>query len=96
MVSVASVYEVVNHRAPRAASLPKKSDSPMKTTRLILATALFAGVATLSFAGPGPDYWARFEKEHAAARAKAAAKTPAAPQAAATCVNCNCPAMKKS
>ncbi|HVZ66392.1 MAG TPA: hypothetical protein VG936_17650 [Lacunisphaera sp.] len=69
----------------------------MKATKLLTAAALFAGIAPLSFAGPGPDYWTRFEKERAAARAKAAvAKTPAAPQVAATCVNCNCPAMKKS
>lgn len=64
----------------------------MKVTKLILATALFTGLATLSFAGPGPDFWIRqdkIRKENAQAKAQAATQV-------AVCANCNCPAMKKS
>ncbi len=69
----------------------------MKATKLLLATLLLAGLTSLSFAGTSPEYQARFEKERAAARERAAvsAKTPAA-QVAATCACCNCAAMKKS
>lgn len=31
----------------------------MKATKLLIAVAAFAGLASLSFAGPGPEYWAR-------------------------------------
>jgi len=79
-----------------AVAKPKRMN-PMKTTKLLVTAALLTGFAALSYAGPSPDYWARFEKERATARAKATAqtKTPAAP-AVAACANCDCPAMKKS
>lgn len=76
----------------------------MKTIKLLLASALLAGAASLAFAGPAPDHWARIkqaEKEHAEAKARAAAqaatpaKTPAGTQVAA-CTDCGCPGMKKS
>ncbi|MDI1319975.1 MAG: hypothetical protein PSW75_07245 [bacterium] len=74
----------------------------MKTLKLLIAAAVLAGVSTLAFAGPGPDWLARAEKERAAARAQAAAaqaatqpKTEAAPPVVA-CTNCSCGAMKKS
>lgn len=31
----------------------------MKANKLLLAAALFTGLATLGLAGPGPEYWAR-------------------------------------
>ena len=31
----------------------------MKATQLLLAAALFTGLAALSIAGPGPQYWSR-------------------------------------
>ena len=31
----------------------------MKASKLLLAAALFTGLATLSIAGPGPQYWNR-------------------------------------
>jgi len=31
----------------------------MKATKLLFAAALFAGIASLSIAGPGPQYWAQ-------------------------------------
>lgn len=37
----------------------------MKANKLLLAAALFTGLATLGLAGPGPEYWARM---HAAAK----------------------------
>ncbi len=64
----------------------------MKATKLLLATTLFTGLATLSFAGPGPDYRARLQKIQ---KEQALAKAPAAAPVA-VCANCNCPAMKKS
>ncbi len=72
----------------------------MKTTRLLLAAALLASLTSLSFAGPGIDYWNRMSqnaKNRPAAPAKAtndakAATQPAAP--AAACVACSCSAKK--
>lgn len=71
----------------------------MKATKLLLATAIFTSLASLGFAGPGPDYWARIrqsEKQRAEAKPKAdtQAKVPAAPQVANGAA-CGCPAMKK-
>jgi hypothetical protein len=34
----------------------------MKATKLLFAAAAFASLASLSFAGPGPEYWARMNK----------------------------------
>jgi hypothetical protein len=71
----------------------------MKANKLLLATALFAGLAALSFAGPGPQFWNQQEKTrkeivHAKALAAAQAKAQPATQVA-VCANCTCPAMKK-
>lgn len=52
----------------------------MKATKLLLATAIFTSLASLSFAGPGPDYWARIrqsEKHRAEAKPKADAQAKA-------------------
>lgn len=76
----------------------------MKATKLLFAAAIFTGLASLSFAGPGPDYWARTKKAEkdqaqAKAKAKAQAKADAQTKAAAqvaVCANCGCPDMKKS
>lgn len=59
----------------------------MKATKLLLAAAAFASLASLSIAGPGPEYWARMNKNQKPAsyptiwRTKADADTKA--QAAA-------------
>jgi hypothetical protein len=78
----------------------------MKATKLLIAAAVFAGLAALSFAGPGPEYWARMnaaQKKPASYptiwRTKDAAETKAAPAAkpdavAASCTNCSCRAKK--
>ena len=69
----------------------------MKTTKLLLAAAAFTGLVSLSFAGPGPDYWARMT-EAAKNRAAIAKTQPAAQvQVAAACATCSCcKDMKKS
>ena len=73
----------------------------MKAIKLLLASAVLAGAATLALAGPGPDYLARTkqaEKAKAQAKAKAdnQAKTPSAPDVAASTTGCGCSGMKKS
>lgn len=72
----------------------------MKATKLLFVAAIFTSLASLSFAGPGPDYWTRIrqsEKQRADAKPKAdaQAKIQAAPQVAPGTA-CGCPAMKKS
>jgi hypothetical protein len=62
----------------------------MKTTKLLLAAALFTGFATLSFAGPGAQYWT-----HQAQNQKQI-KADAKPAQIAACANCSCAGMKKS
>jgi hypothetical protein len=76
----------------------------MKATKLLLAAALFTGLTSLSFAGPGIDYWVRMSeasKNRTATEAKAKpAATKAKPAAqplaetAATCATCDCCAKK--
>ena len=53
----------------------------MKTTKLILATSLILATASLTFAGPGPQYW----QDRLARRALAATTPTDAAKAAATC-----------
>ena len=72
----------------------------MKTIKAITAVVLFTGFTSLSFAGPGIDYWTRTkqaEKNQVQAKAKAEMQTKAqaAPQVA-SCAACSCAAMKKS
>jgi hypothetical protein len=67
----------------------------MKATKLLLAAALFTGLATLSFAGPGPQYWAQQAKNQQTQAAKADVKAVPATQVAA-CGNCSCSGMHKS
>jgi hypothetical protein len=80
----------------------------MKATKLLIASAAFASLAALSFAGPGPEYWARmnaaakkakpasypsiWQNKSAETKAKPAAK-PAA-ETATTCAPCGCCAKK--
>lgn len=80
----------------------------MKVTKLLFAAAAFAGLASLSFAGPGPEYWARVNGANKKASypsiwqnktpAEATAKAKPAPKPAAevttTCANCECCAKK--
>ena len=74
----------------------------MKTIKVITAVVLLTGFASLSFAGPGPDYWMRMNqaaKDKAALEAKAKADNPTKVQATtqvASCVACGCAGMKKS
>jgi len=73
----------------------------MKATKLLLAAVLFTGLTSLSFAGPGIDYWNRMTeaaKNRTAAEAKAKNNAPApakpAAELAATCATCSCCAKK--
>ncbi len=73
----------------------------MKTVKLVITAALFAGLTSLSFAGPGPQFWdqqTRNAKARIAAEAKAKTDSskPATQVVACCTVNCNCAAMKKS
>ena len=73
----------------------------MKTIKVITAIVLFTGFTSLSFAGPGIDYWNRMTqnaKDRAVVEANAKADVPTKVQAAtevASCANCSCPGMKK-
>jgi hypothetical protein len=68
----------------------------MKTIKIITAVVLFTGLTSLSFAGPGADYWIRMNqaaKDRAAIEAKAKAGHPAKAQPAtqvASCATCSC------
>ena len=71
----------------------------MKATKLLLVTALFTGLATLSFAGPGPQFWAQQAQNQKDQQLKAAAQAPLAAETAKdtkVCANCNCATMRKS
>jgi hypothetical protein len=71
----------------------------MKATKLLVATALFASIATLSFAGPSPQFWNQQAKNQKEQPAKVDAQATAQPatQVAACCAkNCCCAAAKKS
>ena len=64
----------------------------MKATKLLLAATFFTGLATLSLAGPGPQYWAQQGKtKEASVQTQPKADTPAQ-----TCAHCRgCADMKK-
>ena len=68
----------------------------MKTTRLLLASTLLAGLSTLAFAGPSPQFWAQQSKDQQERKAQnsAPAKTDKEVKVCANC--CCCVAMKKS
>jgi hypothetical protein len=66
----------------------------MKATKLLLAATFFAGLATLSIAGPGPQYWAQQGKnKETPAQAQVQPKADAPAQACTHC--CGCADMKK-
>jgi hypothetical protein len=96
-------------RQPRIRANKQIKTSPaMKSSQLLLAAAAFASLASLSFAGPGPEYWARMNQNQkpasypsiwrtkapaeAAVKAQPAAKTAGA--VAASCATCECCAKK--
>lgn len=71
----------------------------MKTIKIITAVVLFTGFTSLSFAGPGTDYWIRMNqaaKDKAAIEAKAKVDSLTKVQAATQVVACSCAGMKKS
>lgn len=80
----------------------------MKATKLLIAAAAFAGLASLSFAGPGPEYWARMnpkaQTSYPTRWAKPAVQTPAkakpaampAAEVAASCTACQGCQVRKS
>jgi hypothetical protein len=74
----------------------------MKATKLLLAAALLAGLATFALAGPPPQFWSQQDqnrKETAQAKAQPADQAkvqPATQTAACANCNCNCAAMKKT
>lgn len=68
----------------------------MKSIKVITAIVLFTGFTSLSFAGPGIDYWTRMsqiQKDKAAIEARAAAQPVTQ---VASCAACSCAGMKKS
>jgi hypothetical protein len=86
-----------DNRAICAVQKPKPI-IPMKATKLLLIAALFTGFTSLSFAGPGVDYWVRISeaaknRTTAEAKAKVDAPKPAA-EIAAACSTCSCCAKK--
>jgi hypothetical protein len=71
----------------------------MKAIKLLLAAALFTGLATLSFAGPNPQFTNQQDQNRKEQQIRATAQVrPAAESAQGlkVCANCNCAAMKKS
>jgi hypothetical protein len=67
----------------------------MKTIKLVIAAALLAGITSLSFAGPGPQFWDQQARNTQARQAKAV--VPAKVEAAtpvASCATCSCCAKK--
>lgn len=78
----------------------------MKATKLLIAAAAFAGLAAFSFAGPGPEYWARTNPKaqtvnptraaKPATESKATRATTPAKEIAASCAACECCQAKKS
>jgi hypothetical protein len=72
----------------------------MKVAKLLVATVLFTSLATLSYAGPSPQFWAQQAKNQQAQKAKVDAQAKAQPAtqvaACANCSGCSCAALKKS
>ena len=71
----------------------------MKATKLILAAVLFTGFASLSIAGPGPQYWAQRTQEAKERQAKKeqVQTQPKSETVATACTNCcGCAGVKKS
>lgn len=67
----------------------------MKTIKLIIAATLFAGLTSLSFAGPGPQFWDQQTRNAQARQAKAKIDAPKpATQVVASCATCSCCAKK--
>lgn len=76
----------------------------MKTTKILIAAAAFVSLASLSIAGPGPEYWARMNSKAQTSyptiwrtKATETKATPAATSAvAAGCTSCQGCQAKKS
>ena len=78
-----------DNRTISATPLNNKLVPLMKTTKLILASALFASLAAFSFAGMGAQYWTQQSKNSEAQKAQATAST-ATSKAAMNCATCIC------
>jgi hypothetical protein len=69
----------------------------MKATKLLLAAALFTGLAALSYAGPSQQFTTEQAQNRKEQQIKADAKAqPAAVTPVAVCAGCSCAAMKKA
>ncbi len=66
----------------------------MKTTKLLLAAAVFTGLASISFAGPGAQFWAQQGKSQTEQKAKADAPAKSAKESMA-CGSGTCCQVKK-
>ena len=67
----------------------------MKTIKLLLATTLLAGLSTLAFAGPSPQFWTQQSKDQQERKAQNSAPVKA-PKEANVCAGCSCcTALKK-
>jgi hypothetical protein len=87
----------MDNRAARAVHQPKPI-AVMKATKLLIAAAAFASLASLSLAGPGPDYWIRMAaaKKSVAKPAVSTAEAAAPAVAATCCTACQGCEVKKS
>ena len=69
----------------------------MKASKLLLAAALLAGLATLGFAGPSPQFWAQQAKNQQTQAVKADGQDKAQVASCDSCTSCACcAAMKKA
>jgi hypothetical protein len=71
----------------------------MKTNKLLLAAAAFAGLALFSFAGPGPEFWGNVNSQNKPVyqgrwASSAVPAQPAPAVVAANCATCSCCAKK--
>ena len=61
----------------------------MKTTSLLLAAAVFTGLASVSFAGSGQQFWTQQSKNQQEQKARAAAPAESTTNPV-TCSACSC------
>jgi len=67
-----------------------KAQLIVKTSRLLLLTALLAGSISLLTAGPGPQFWVRPAAPKSAPTAVVTSANHPTAVANATCANCAC------
>ncbi len=71
----------------------------MKATKLLLAAVVFTGLASLSIAGPGSDYWAQqtMNSQEQKAKQEQVQNQPKSDAPTTACNHCcGCSGLKKS